>query len=139
MTPAQLDEARRWVALLGWRWKPGMLAVRVRDRYHDPPDAGTRIGRVHRVLYVVNGGVWCDGEAFHAVHRDFVPDVTDDGTQGCLKALAREILGDPDLFARPSLLDEGWIARGCVALSEHLVFLSVCELHERTATPEAES
>lgn len=31
MTPAQLDEARRWVALRGWRWMPGMVAVRQRD------------------------------------------------------------------------------------------------------------
>lgn len=139
MTPTQTEEARRWVALRDFRWKPGMLAVRVKDRYYDPSDDSPRIGRVHRVLYVLDGAVWCDGECFHAIHQDFVPNVADEATQGCLKALAREIVGDPDLFARPSLGDEGWIVRGCVAPGESLVFLVVCELHERSATPEAES
>jgi hypothetical protein len=27
MTPAQLAEARRWVALRGWRWMPGMVVI----------------------------------------------------------------------------------------------------------------
>ena len=27
MTPAQIEEARRWTALRGWRWMPGMVVV----------------------------------------------------------------------------------------------------------------
>jgi hypothetical protein len=140
MTPAQLAEARRWVALRGWRWMPGMLAVRVRDRYYDPEDAGPRIGRSHRVLYVVGGAVWCYGESFPAACRDFVPDATDPATRGCIYALAREITGRPRLGAEWSPLDRCW--KPCwpegdvltwapvYAGSETLALLAACEQHE---------
>jgi hypothetical protein len=115
MTPAHLAEARRWTALRGWRWMPGMLAVR---------DDGTP----YRLSCAV---------AASKVRPDhgWLPDLTDPATCGCLLALAREITGRPWLYASYSHMSGCWFC-GWTALagdSESKAWLVACERHEAQA------
>jgi hypothetical protein len=128
MTPAQLAEARRWVALRGWRWMPGMLANDGWRVLVDFDDGSYLLagGNEARVCSMT------DGEA---------PDLTDPATAGCLLALAREITGRPGLFAHPSPGDGGWVPcyhapSGAidwirrVSPTETGAYLDACEQHE---------
>lgn len=84
----------------------GMLARRVRDPWWEPHDQGPRIGRGHRVIHVEHVIVCCDRETFRHPSHDFLTDLTDPATRGCLLELAREITGRPDLSA--IRLTRGW-------------------------------
>jgi hypothetical protein len=88
MTEEQISEARRWVALPGWRWMPGMCSANGSRVLFVDDDNGDVC------LSVDDGQVpyWLDGPA-----QNMLPDVTDPATRGCLLALAREITGQPDL------------------------------------------
>jgi hypothetical protein len=73
VTPEQMIElAKRAVACKGWRWMPGMRTVR--DDGH-----GFHIG--------------CTVAA-SKVKPEWLPDLTDPATVGCLLALVREAWGD---------------------------------------------
>jgi len=152
MNEQQLAEARRWVALRGWRWVAGMLARRVRDPWWEPSDQGPRIGRGHRVLHVEHVIVYCDRETFRHPSDDFRPDITDPATRGCLRELAREITGRPGLTTIPSFDvvnpgDPAWCARwpehcvpslGRVCAHETAALLWKCEDFERAQARRTE-
>ena len=135
MTPAQIEEARRWVALRGWRWMPGMSAG-------EPGKRGgvSHFARIQRIRKS-DGMIWCLHERHGFVPMSYVcgqepvPDVTDPATRGCLLTLAREITQRPGLNA-VDLGDSDW---WCVMLearasSESEVWLKACEHHEREVT-----
>jgi hypothetical protein len=78
------------VALPGWRWRPGALAVRVGLSLAGADGSGdARLGRSYRVLRV-GRVVTCAGEAFAPDSPDFAPHPADPATLGCLLALVRE-------------------------------------------------
>jgi len=70
------DLAKRAVACKHWRWMPGMLAIVGVER--------------QRVL----------SDKLPA-YPDWIPDLDDPATIGCLLALVREAWGQPRLHARP--------------------------------------
>ena len=78
-----VDLARRAVAAKGWRWLPGMRAVE-----HAVPGMAlsTRPMRVDDYWHEV--GVWLP---------DWLPDLSDPATRGCILALVREAWNDPYL------------------------------------------
>ena len=127
MTPAQIEEARRWTRLKGWRWMPGMAGMLEADGY--------------RVLAVTDSGeVLMDGWGYTAAT---IPDVTDPATRGCLLALAREITGshvhvvfaDEDLYrciCRMRGDDGRWTAYSSSGPTETAALLVACERHEVT-------
>jgi len=124
MTDEQMDEARAWVALAGWRWMPGMV-----DR------SGMRVIDVgpDGLLWLV-GGEW---DVSTARPGDLTePDVTDPATIGCLWALAREITGSPlvHAYAMVGLLGrpKGWRCDIKYALSAtpSAALLRACQEHE---------
>ena len=81
--PPDTKLARRAVACKGWRWMPGMLNGRDGSRHMG--------GREW---------AWQDPYRHHAlgIEIDDWPDLSDDGTLGCLRALVREAWGDPYAF-----------------------------------------
>jgi hypothetical protein len=103
MNANELAQAYTWVALPDWAWMPGMLAQRVRDRYHDPQHAGPRIGRVHRVLRVSEGHVQCENEIFDTSSGDFVPVLSDAATRGCLAEITFNVSGKLRCLAKAML------------------------------------
>lgn len=116
-TQELIAEGDRWLALQGWRWMSGMLAV-----FLD--------GRTER--YESGDGAWAYG--------DRVPDITDPATRGCLLALAREITECPTLHADPAEMPDGlwWFPVGHTGPdladqqpTETLALLAACEEHER--------
>tara|TARA_R110000868_G_scaffold63324_1_gene191247 strand:+ start:39 stop:404 length:366 start_codon:yes stop_codon:yes gene_type:complete len=82
MTDDQIALGRRAVACRGWRWMGGMAT-----------DEG------HRVVLVDTDVVWMvyegEGKCKPGCVEDFVPDLTDPATLGCLLALVREALNSP--------------------------------------------
>jgi len=81
--------AQRAVACKGWRWMPGMLACLYRED-------GTLMGSNRHG----NPG------------PDFLPDLSDPATRGCLLSLVREAWGDPHVcsgFRQFSLHPVVWV------------------------------
>ena len=72
--------AKRAVACKHWRWMPGMLNGR---------DGSRHMGGLQ--------WAWQDPYRHHAlgIEIDDWPDLSDDGTLGCLRALVREAWGKP--------------------------------------------
>ena len=89
MTDEQIAHARRAVACKGWRWMSGMAT-----------DEG------HRVVLVDTDVVWMvyegEGKCKPGCVEDFLPDLTDPATVGCLLALVREAWIAPTVYARPT-------------------------------------
>ena len=107
MTAPMLDLARRAVACEGFRWMPGMLAVRVRSPvfFSEGVDPSHLVGRSYRVTEIRESTVHCAGEAFLTTLLNFAPDLTDPATLGCLLALVREAWKSPVAQISPSLPD----------------------------------
>ena len=97
MTYEQTELAKRAIACKGFRWVPGMLAVRVRSPvfFSEGVDPSHLVGRSYRVTEVRESTVHCAGEAFLKTLLNFAPDLTDPATLGCLLALVREAWGMP--------------------------------------------
>lgn len=104
MTYEQTELAKRAVACKGFRWMPGMLAVRVRPPvfFSEGADSSRLVGRSYRVTEIRESTVHCAGEAFLTTLLNFAPDLSDPATLGCLLALVREAYNDPSLYVRLS-------------------------------------
>lgn len=104
MTDEQTELAKRAVACRGFRWMPGMLAVRIQSPvfFSEGADPTRLVGRSYRVTEVRESTVHCAGEAFLKTLLNFAPDLTDPATLGCLLALVRDVYGDPSLYVRLS-------------------------------------
>jgi hypothetical protein len=92
MTPEHEALARRAVACPRWRWMPGMLV--------------DSAGYVYRMTSesIADGCGAVDWQ-----QKWMRPDLTDPATLGCLLALVREALGDPEVFARREIGGLGWV------------------------------
>lgn len=144
MTPAQIEEARRWTRLKGWRWMPGMMAdwhhtLRgCRGQMMQASAARVTLGTID-LGHPSNTGV----VGYGSVPRGAVPDLTDPATRGCLLALAREITGshvhvvcvDDDMYrcmCRRRGDDGRWTAYSSSGTTETAALLAACERHEAT-------
>ena len=114
MTPDQIEEARRWTALRGWRWMPRMRVCRKSG---------------HDLNYWVTATV-PEPFAEPSDGHEWIPDVTDPATRGCLLALAREITGRPTLTVETIGRKGEWFCRGRRAATETAALLGACERHE---------
>ena len=110
MTDEQIALARRAVACKGFRWMPGMRAMRVEE----PPfvsegfDASKLLGRTCRVYDVSeSGSVRGSSDTFHTTSTAYAPNLTDPATVGCLLALVREAWGMPTGITVSYSSDEG--------------------------------
>jgi hypothetical protein len=102
MTPELEALARRAVACPRWRWMPGMVDT-LGNRANDDgwPSYSTIDYGQTDVVEVVAWKV--------RPPRGAIPDLTDPATLGCLLALVREALGDPEVFARREIGGLGWV------------------------------
>lgn len=93
MTEEQQALARRAVACKAWKWRAGMLIYNAHDtEFND------------RICYVQDELVECrDNEILGDDILDWLPDLTDPATLGCLLALVREVWGP-----RKSTEHNGW-------------------------------
>lgn len=97
MTPELVALGRRAVACKAWRWVAGMLMM---------PDGFPKerwllcwveSGRGNAGAYQTSGGKWwgiAESEADLDL-SEWIPDLSDTATIGCLLALVREAWGDP--------------------------------------------
>ena len=81
---SNLDLARRAVACKHWRWMPGMLAIVGVERQRVLSDKLPAYG-------------------------DWLPDLTDAATLGCLLALVRDAWGDDGLHCAGRYSDGKWL------------------------------
>lgn len=91
------DLAARAVACKAWRWMPGMLAVCVHDPWRVLRYDGSRVGWRSRVLSVHPRYVRLEHGTTDVSASDWLPDLADPATLGCLLALVREAWGEPTL------------------------------------------
>lgn len=88
MTDKQIAIGRRAVACKDWRWMSGMATA-----------------EGHRVVLVDNDVLWMvyneEGKCKPGCVEDFVPDLTDPATLGCLLALVREAWRYPSAHPMP--------------------------------------
>ena len=98
MTPELKALARRAVACLMWRWRPGARVVPILADDTIEPVSGTIVA--DRGLLLV---YWPDvGLRWQGAREHLLPDLTDPATLGCLLALVREAWGDPGFYAAQS-------------------------------------
>lgn len=104
MSKVDLKElARDLVLRPDWRVMPGMLDVN-----------GDRVSRVEDGRAILDRRVECGfdctaTEAAAIAVEDFVPDLVDYATIGCLKGLMREVEGHPEMYARPVWHQGAWL------------------------------
>ncbi len=118
-----IDLARRAVACKGWRWMPGMLALRTTHPVAVERGAPSLIpvrlmGSITEHEEVA--GITLHGELLEAGHvvvngwhrsSDLIPDLTDPATLGCLLFLVREARSEP--FGYVSPVSQGRWAWAC--------------------------
>ena len=105
MTDNMIELGKRAVACRGWRWMPGVRAVRVEE----PPfvsegfDASKMLGGACRVYGVSeSGSVRGSSDTFRTTTTAYAPDLTDPATLGCLLSRVREAWRCPTVYVRQS-------------------------------------
>lgn len=87
--------ARRAVACKHWKWMDGMTA------YNHPYDYSMVVGG-----YAEESSYTFEPKKND---KDWLPDLTEPGTVGCLLALVREAWNSPRLQVSPMLPNGGWV------------------------------
>ena len=84
------------------------------------------------------GRLWVDVAPGDAEAHDWLPDLDDPATVGCVLALVREAYGRPDLHACPMFsLHTGDLVRWRVAIDEHIAHYGPTEAAALVAALEA--
>lgn len=98
MSDTNLDLARRAVVCRGWRWMPGMRAVPkpgVLDDLSGHVVHAYKSVSDHDVLVVSGPDDYGDVQDGTVYVVDYMPDLDDPATIGCLLVLVRAAWGDP--------------------------------------------